>query len=202
MEEPGSRPLDFEGGGSLAAKLNEWPLIHTIKCLCFYHPDDPPELRARQDRELLRLYDAARMGGRELLVEIIAGKHGPVNDTTISTVMTHLYGLGIKPDWWKLEPQTTLAAWTNIAGVIAAEDRFCRGIVMLGLEAPEDELASAFKLAAQCPDVKGFAVGRTIFVEPAQSWLKGDISDAEAITHMATRFATLVNAWLSAKQGM
>jgi 5-dehydro-2-deoxygluconokinase len=200
VEEPGSRPLDFEGGGSLAAKLNEWPLIHTIKCLCFYHPDDPAELRARQDRELLRLYDSARMGGRELLVEIIAGKHGTINDTTIATVMTHLYSLGIKPDWWKLEPQTTLAAWSNIAGVIAAEDRFCRGIVMLGLEAPEDELASAFKLAAQCPDVKGFAVGRTIFVDPAQSWLKGEISDAQAVTHMATSFATLVNAWLNAKK--
>ena len=41
VEEPGSRPLDFEFGGSLGAKLIEWPLAHTIKCLCFYHPDDP-----------------------------------------------------------------------------------------------------------------------------------------------------------------
>ncbi len=39
VEEPGSRPLDFEFGGSLAAKLEEWPVAHTIKCLCFYHPD-------------------------------------------------------------------------------------------------------------------------------------------------------------------
>ena len=40
VEEPGSRPLDFEFGGSLGAKLIEWPIAHTIKCLCFYHPDD------------------------------------------------------------------------------------------------------------------------------------------------------------------
>ena len=60
VEEPGSRPLDFEYGGSLGAKLVEWPVGHTIKCLCFYHPDDPAELKARQERELLRLYDAAR----------------------------------------------------------------------------------------------------------------------------------------------
>ncbi len=76
VEEPGSRPLDFEFGGSLGAKLVEWPLSHTIKCLCFYHPDDPAELKARQERELLRLYDAARRIGRELLIEIIASKHG------------------------------------------------------------------------------------------------------------------------------
>ena len=36
VEDPGSRPLDFEFGGSLGAKLVEWPLSHTIKCLCFY----------------------------------------------------------------------------------------------------------------------------------------------------------------------
>ena len=60
VEEPGSRPLEFESGGSLGAKLVEWPVAHTIKCLCFYHPDDPPEMKARQERELLRLHDAAR----------------------------------------------------------------------------------------------------------------------------------------------
>ena len=80
VELPGSRPLDFEGGGTLGAKLVEWPVGHTIKCLCFYHPDDPPELKQRQERELLRLHDAARRIGRELLVEIIAGKHGPLED--------------------------------------------------------------------------------------------------------------------------
>lgn len=199
VEDPGSRPLDFEGGGSLAAKLNEWPLIHTIKCLCFYHPDDPAELRARQDRELLRLTDAARSGGRELLVEIIAGKHGPVNDTTVARVMTHLYSLGIKPDWWKLETQATQTAWANIADVIKINDGYCRGIVMLGLEAPENELVEAFKTAATCASVKGFAVGRTIFAEPAHNWLAGKITDAQAVSLMAQSFDVLVQAWLTAK---
>ena len=85
VEEPGSRPLDFEFGGSLGAKLIEWPIGHTIKCLCFYHPDDPEEMKARQERELSRLYDAARTIGRELLIEIIASKNGPVDDDTIAT---------------------------------------------------------------------------------------------------------------------
>ena len=76
VEEPGSRPLEFEFGGSLGVKLEEWPVAHTIKCLCFYHPDDPPEMKARQERELLRLNDAARTLERELLIEIIASKNG------------------------------------------------------------------------------------------------------------------------------
>ena len=195
VEEPGSRPLDFEGGGSLAAKLIEWPINHTIKCLCFYHPDDSDALKAKQERELIRLHDAARRLGRELLIEIISGKHGPLTDDTSARVMHRLYALGIKPDWWKLEAQTSAQAWKNIEEAIASHDPSCRGVVLLGLEAPEDELAKAFSLAKAHHRVKGFAVGRTIFADPAREWLAGHIDDATAVTHMAQSFERLVAAW-------
>jgi 5-dehydro-2-deoxygluconokinase len=198
VEEPGSRPLDFEFGGSLGAKLVEWPVIHTIKCLCFYHPDDASALKDRQERELLRLYDAARRIGRELLVEIIASKHGPVDDTTIAKVVARLYEIGVKPDWWKLEVQTNDAAWANVADVIESNDSYCRGIVLLGLEAPQDDLASAFQIARRCAKVKGFAVGRTIFAEPALAWFAGTIDDAEAVRRMADSFSRLCEAWRAA----
>ncbi|HLJ71782.1 MAG TPA: DUF2090 domain-containing protein, partial [Roseiarcus sp.] len=199
VEEPGSRPLDFEYGGSLGAKLVEWPVGHTIKCLCFYHPDDPDEMKARQERELLRLTDAARRIGRELLIEIIAGKHGAVSDTTVARVLERLYNIGIKPDWWKLEAQASGAAWENIARAIDAHDPFCRGIVLLGLEAPEEDLASAFRIARRCGRVKGFAVGRTIFAEPAQAWFAGEIGDDEAVRLMTDSFARLCEAWRDAE---
>ncbi len=195
VELPGSRPLDFEGSGSLAAQLVEWPVGHTIKCLCFYHPDDPAEMKQRQERDLLRLYDAARKIGRELLVEIIAGKNGPLKRDTVAIVVQRLYDLGIKPDWWKLEPQTDKAAWRAIGDVIRENDPYCRGIVLLGLEAPEPELEAAFAAAASEPLVKGFAVGRTIFNDAARSWLKRQITDEAAIADMAARFRRLVESW-------
>ena len=195
VEKPGSRPLDFEGGGSLAAKIVDWPVSHTIKCLCFYHPDDPAGLKQAQERELLRVNDAARSLGRNLLVEIIARKHGPVDDATVSGVLRRLYDLGIKPDWWKLEPQDTAQAWSNIARVIAANDPLCRGVLLLGLEAREEDLAKAFAIAAGCDAVKGFAVGRTIFAAPAAAWLAGRIDDAAAVEAMADSFARLVAIW-------
>ena len=58
--------------------LPEWPVDHCIKCLCFYHPDDPPELKREQQEKLRGLFEAARKVGRELLIEIIAGKNGPL----------------------------------------------------------------------------------------------------------------------------
>jgi len=93
------------------------------------------------------------------------------------------------------EPQRDEAAWHAIGDVITRNDPFCRGIVLLGLEAPEDELEAAFAAAAKEPQVKGFAVGRTIFNDAARRWLKGEITDEAAVADMAARFQRLVDAW-------
>jgi 5-dehydro-2-deoxygluconokinase len=199
LERPGSRPLRFEFTQDVGARLVEWPVTHTIKCLAFYHPDDPQELKDEQGQKLRTLYEAATKVGRELLVEIIASKNGPMDKTTIARAMTELYALGIKPDWWKLEPQADQAAWDEIGKVIDKQDPHCRGIVLLGLEAPEEELAKGFKAVAKQKHVKGFAVGRTIFNEAAMSWLKGTISDEAAVSMMAEKFQSLVTLWNKAR---
>ena len=195
VELPGSRPLRFEFSQDLGSALAEWPVTHTIKCLAFYHPDDPAALKAEQQEKLRGLYDAARKVGRELLVEIIAGKHGALDDQTVARGLGELYALGIKPDWWKLEPQGSAKAWANIAGVIETNDAFCRGIVILGLDAPEAELAAAFKAASGAAAVKGFAVGRTIFADVAEGWFAGKVTGAAATAEMAARFGRLVALW-------
>jgi len=199
VELPGSKPLRFEFSQDIGSQLVEWPIDHCIKCLCFYHPDDPAELKTEQQEKLRTLFEAARRVGRELLVEIIAGKNGPLDDKTISTSMQELYDLGIKPDWWKLEPQASTAAWRNIEAVVTDNDPLCRGIVLLGLEAPAEELLKGFEATLAAPSVKGFAVGRTIFADAARSWLAGDIDDEAAIADMAGRFRHLTEAWLKTR---
>jgi 5-dehydro-2-deoxygluconokinase len=70
--------------------------------------------------------------------------------------------------------------------VIEKRDPWCRGVVLLGLEAPQDELEAAFAAAANANVVKGFAVGRTIFHDAAeQGWLAGEIDDEQPIADMA-----------------
>jgi 5-dehydro-2-deoxygluconokinase len=199
VELPGSRPLRFEFSQDIGSQLTEWPVEHCIKCLCFYHPDDPAALKEEQQQKLRSLFEAARKVGRELLIEIIAGKHGKLDDTTIPRALEELYALGIKPDWWKLEPQASAGAWAKIEAVILKHDPWCRGIVLLGLEAPQDELEAAFAATAKAPIVKGFAVGRTIFVHAAEQWLAGKMSDDEAVADMASRFEQLTEAWLAAR---
>jgi 5-dehydro-2-deoxygluconokinase len=199
VELPGSRPLRFEFSQDIGSQIIEWPVEHCIKCLCFYHPDDPPALKSEQQEKLRSLYEAARRIGRELLVEIIAGRHGRLEDDTVPRALEELYALGVKPDWWKLEPQASANAWAKIEDVINANDPYCRGVVLLGLEAPHEELEAAFSATAKAPVVKGFAVGRTIFMDAAERWLSGAISDEAAIEDMADRFEKLTEAWLAAR---
>jgi 5-dehydro-2-deoxygluconokinase len=152
-------------------------------------------MKARQERELLRLYEAARRLEHELLIEIIASKNGAIGDRTLARVIEQLYEIGVKPDWWKLEGQANKTAWDNVARAIETGDPLCRGVLLLGLEAPEKDLAQAFALAHNCNVVKGFAVGRTIFAEPAVEWFAGRINDREATDRMAAAFARLGDLW-------
>lgn len=199
VELPGSRPLRFEFSQDMGSQLVEWPIGHCIKCLCFYHPDDPPDLKAEQQQKLRALFEAARKVGRELLIEIIAGKHGPLDPTTVPRALDELYALGIRPDWWKLEPQASAAAWADIEATVRRHDPWCRGVVLLGLEAPQDELEAAFAATADAPIVKGFAVGRTIFSHAAEEWFAGRMTDEAAVADMALRFRQLTEAWLGAR---
>jgi 5-dehydro-2-deoxygluconokinase len=200
VEQPGSRPLRFELGQDIGSQLVEWPVAHTIKCLCFYHPDDPAALKEEQQRKLLALFQASRKIGRELLIEIIAGKNGELRDDTIARAIEEFYALGIRPDWWKLEPQASKAAWRDIEASIARNDPWCRGVVLLGLDAPAADLEAAFSATADASIVKGFAVGRTIFAHAAEEWLAGRMGDEAAIADMADRFDRLTKAWLATRK--
>lgn len=195
VELPGSRPLQFEFDQDMGSRLVEWPVDHCIKVLCFYHPDDDAALKAAQQEKLATVFTAARRVGRDLLIEIIAGKHGTLGEDTVARALEELYALGIKPDWWKLEPQADAAAWERIDATIERNDPLCRGVVLLGLEAPADELAAAFEAVAASRTVRGFAVGRTIFAGAAEKWFAGEMDDAAAVEDMAARFRVLTQAW-------
>ena len=199
-EWPGSRPLKLEPElGPDCGGLVEWPVENVVKLLCFYHPDDTAEFKAKQEETVSRLFAAARRNRLEFLLEIIPSKAGPIDDNTTARVIERFYEIGVYPDWWKLEPMKTRAAWANACDAITRNDEHTRGIVVLGLDAPAEELEASLAIAAEFDLVKGFAVGRTIFGDAARKWLNGLISDEEAIADMTARYRNLCNVWDSVR---
>ena len=203
VEWPGSRPLTLEPEiGADYGGLSEWPLENIVKVLCFCHPDDAADMQAKQEDVVQRLFQACRRNRLEMLLEVIPSKVGPVDDTSTARLISRFYDIGIYPDWWKLEPMQTAAAWAATCASIAQRDADVQGIVVLGLGQSEAELAAAFKLAARQPLVKGFAVGRTIHGDVGRDWMAGRIDDAAAVAVMAANFRRLCKYWDDARAGM
>ena len=202
VEWPGSRPLLLEPElGPDFGGLSEWPLQHVVKVLCFYHPDDAADLKTHQEATVLRLFTAARRNRLEMLLEIIPSKVGPVQDDTSARVIQRFYDLGVTPDWWKLEPFATDAAYALACAAITRNDPYVRGVVVLGLDAEEAALAQSLALAARHDLVRGFAIGRTIFGDAAKAWMKNLMSDDQAVAQMASKYANLCRIWDAARAG-
>jgi 5-dehydro-2-deoxygluconokinase len=183
VELPGSKPLEFEAGASLGVRLRAWPAEHVVKCLCYFSAADLPNLKL--------LYEACVDTGHELLLELICDR--------VPQAMQEIYAAGIQPDWWKLQPPGSDGDWTEISRVLAGNDPHCRGVLLLGLEASEEELQRSFALAARHPACRGFAVGRSIFMDAARRWFKNECGDGAVTAEVAGNYRRLVAAWRNAR---
>ena len=197
VEKPGSRPLEFEKGNTIGLTLLDWPAEHIAKCLVYYHPDDDEDLKQEQINRLSDLCKACCRTEHELLIEVIAPTDMPKDDFTILESVREIYQSGIKPDWWKLPPPVSNDEWSNLSDVIIENDPYCRGVVLLGLNAPTEELKKGFAIAGSHNICKGFAVGRSIFQEPAKAWLLNQASDEDTVTAISKNYSEIVMLWNS-----
>jgi len=198
VELPGSRPLRFDQGPSIASQLLHWPAEQVVKCLLHYQPDDASPLRLEQEMQLRHLWEATRASGHELLLEVIPPRDTPNADDAVLRAIKRFYNLGFKPEWWKLAPMAA-ASWDALQAMIDERDPQCRGAVILGLNQPAAELARGFA-EARNPVVKGFMVGRTLWADASLRWLKGQLDDAALVNEVAANFGALVDAWRASRE--
>ena len=196
IEQSGVFPMAFEEGPDLGSRLAEWPVNHCVKVLAPIRADDPAELTAYNEREIMRLADACRRTGHEFLFEIISGNNGKAAaPDQILSLMQRYYDLGVAPDWWKLEPVEDTGFWTAAGDIVRANDPHLQGIIVLGKEMPEEHLCRVLAIARTEPLVNGFAIGRTIFSQAAQAWFAGEIDDNAAQQMMTAVYGQLIDAW-------
>ncbi|MGB1539913.1 MAG: 2-deoxy-5-keto-D-gluconate 6-phosphate aldolase domain-containing protein, partial [Rickettsiales bacterium] len=59
-------------------------------------------------------------------------------------------------------------------------------------------IAKSFAAMGNAPLLKGFAIGRTIFGEPAKQWFNNTLSDDACVEAIAKNYLEIATAW---KQG-
>lgn len=194
VELPTSNPIELEGGRSIGSRLKEWPLEHVVKCLIFYHPDQPIMHRLAQERQALELYKACCASGHELLLEIIPPKDMAQDEDTLVRSLERFYNLGIRPDWWKL-PAPSRNTWEKLTQLINKRQPHCRGIVLLGLDAPLEVLKRDFANSKGFDICKGFTVGRTLWSSESRQWLANEINDEQFIERVSGNYQSLIESW-------
>ncbi|HSS69264.1 MAG TPA: 5-dehydro-2-deoxygluconokinase [Casimicrobiaceae bacterium] len=199
VELSGSNPLVFDRGPSIGTHLIAWPAEHVVKCMVRYHPDDAVETRLENEAQVRALYDAVQASGHELLLEIVPPSELPRAPDALLRGLKRFYNLGIQPEWWKLEPMTP-TEWRAIDALIEERDPYCRGVLLLGANAPPDKLAACFRDAHASRSCRGFAVGRTLWQEPARAWLAHEIDDRAVVERVRATFEALIGAWRDARQ--
>jgi len=194
VELPRSRPLAFERGQDAGTLIRSWPRDHVVKCLVFYSTADEAGLRQAQETRLLELWRAVCATGHELLLEIIPPAETlSIGDSVLRSV-ARTYELGIRPDWWKV-PCLPRRAALELDALVTDKAPHCRGIVVLGLDAPIEQLDEGFRAFDGLSTVKGFAVGRSIFGAPARRWLAGEIDDAALVQEVGHNYERVIDAW-------
>ena len=201
VENPGQRPLGFEDGENIFALLRRWPRRHVAKCLVAFDPDDVEALRRAQIERLVDLADACVATERELLIEVVLPAEpadGEV-DRRLRAAMCEIAAAGVLPDWWKLPAPADGEGWRALGATVRALDPHCRGVLVLGQDAPLAELAPRIALAARHAVCRGFAVGRTIFGQAATAWFASQIDDAAVVEQIAARYGTLIELLFDAR---
>lgn len=195
IEKSGSNPLEFQGGEDLDAVLRAWPENHVVKCLLRPGEKDSAEVIAANRKQIVRLAAAARSTGHELLLEIVPAATEKARADIILSWVDWCHEEGIYPDYWKVEAMDQ-DHWAVLKEKVYAGDPHCRGILVLGMNKTEKELAEDFGRIGR--SALGFAVGRSIFMPSATAWFAGEITDDEAIDAIGGGYQRIFDGWRSA----
>jgi 5-dehydro-2-deoxygluconokinase len=132
---------------------------------------------------------------RRLLLEIQAPQGASYGEGSVADLLARFYEIGVRPEWWKLPPDNEPGVWKRIGDVVREHDPYCAGLLVLGQAAGEEELAESFAAAASEPLCNGFAIGRSIYGDPARRWLAGEVGDEWLVLSVAERYQRMVSLW-------
>jgi myo-inositol catabolism protein IolC len=214
VEVSGSDRLEFEYGDDFAAHVEEFA-PDWVKVLLRFNPQDPAELAEVQVKTLRRLHDWVTRSGRRWLLELLVpptraqlaafddqahyDRHARPELT--AQVIATLAAAGVHPGIWKLEGYETAAgARLVLAAVHAADDPAGppSPCVVLGRDAPQQQVDHWLSVAAPLPGYAGFAIGRSIWEQPLADHLAGRTDLASTEATIAAHYRHFIERYLHA----
>lgn len=202
VEKSGQDEFQLEYGDDFAAHIERFNPTF-VKALIRYNPEGDAALNERQAARLKRVTEFCHSHGYKFLLEVLVparpeqleAVHGDkveydkkVRPQLTVRLIQELQDAGVDPDVWKLEGFSAEADYRSITQQIKSGDRNNVGLIILGRDADEAQVDHWLMAGRPVPGVTGFAVGRTIFKEPLEQFLAGELSADQVSATIAQRF--------------
>jgi 5-dehydro-2-deoxygluconokinase len=172
-----------------------------VKVLVRHRSDMETAIVTRQREQLLELQRWCAAAGKTFVLEVLvspAAGEEPHFDSDgrpqrLAEYIRHSYDIGLVPDFWKIEGMPDRESLRIVDEAIRQVEGPLQ--LILGKGAGMDAVRIWFNAAAGAPTAAGFAIGRTVYFEPASQWLRGTISREDAIERIAGNYEAVIAAW-------
>jgi myo-inositol catabolism protein IolC len=210
-EQSGKPEFIFEHGDRFQEAIGQ-AAPDAVKALVRYNPAGDHELNARSRAQLIRLQDFLRETGVRFMLEILVpaadaqlAELGERFDEELRPDLTaeairQLAADGLRPDWWKLEGNNSPAAAQIVA--TAAKSTATTGALVLGRGQDRDSVIRWVQIAAASGSFVGFAVGRTLWMDPFAALVRAEIDERETVNRIAGAYLDIASAYRSATPAM
>ena len=197
IEQAGSYPVEWLCGEELHEHLLSRPSEWFIKVLWHYHTDLPAAEKERQLIQLKRLEEICQLLDRRLMLELILPAHLSQDGNAMAAAIDEVYEAQITPFWWKIMALDTKMEWQHVTAALDRHDSEA-GIIVLGKNAPLETFPAWFETLRSTPHTCGFAIGRSIFWKPWESFISGSMAPDEIPSIIEKNYVAVLEMWEAA----
>lgn len=174
-----------------------------VKVLVRHREDIPADVRDTQLAKLGDLQQWCRSAGKPLVLEVLVA--GAAEDPAferegrprlLADYIRRAYAREIVPQYWKIEGVPDAAAMRVVDGAI--REREGPKQLILGKGAALDAVGVWFESARGAVTAAGFAIGRTVYWQPACEFLLGRMAADDAVYEMAANYRAVIGLWRQA----
>lgn len=212
VERSGQDEFDFEFGAGFAEHVERFD-PDFVKVLVRYNPDGDRNLNRRQAGRLAQLSDWLHAQRRRFLFELLvpataeqqASTGGSqdrydtqVRPALVVRTIADLQAAGVEPDIWKIEGLDDRVGCERVVAQARKAGREHVTCVVLGRGADLVRVARWLTTAAPVTGYIGFAVGRTIWLDPLRDHVAGRLDRTAAVERIAANYRQMVDVYAAA----
>jgi myo-inositol catabolism protein IolC len=181
-----------------------------VKVLVRDNPAFDADRRAEQAADLAAVASALHDAGRPFLVELLVpgtdDQKASVEDydrdlrpDLVVEVLEYLQDNGVEADVWKLEGLDRRSDAERVVATARRGGRDAVQCIVLGRDAPQEQLDHWLRTAAPVNGFVGFAIGRSNWEEPLEDVVREHLDTEAAEGLIAANYRHFVDTWLEAR---